>query len=236
MPLIKVKELVIGYDQKLLTKPLNFEINSGDYICIIGENGAGKSTLVKTLLGLNNKLSGEIVLNQALKVKEIGYLPQQSMIQREFPASVLEVVLSGYLNQCGLRPFYNKKERKGAIENLEKLGIKQLKETCYRELSGGQQQRVLLARALCATQKLILLDEPTAGLDPIATKELYALTKRINQEMDITVIMVTHDVKVVPEVATHVLYLEQDTVFFGTLNEFNEIYQGQVFLGGVRID
>lgn len=214
---------------------LSFEINSGDYLCIVGENGSGKSTLVKALLSLKKPENGTIEFGDGLKKNEIGYLPQQTSAQKSFPASVSEVVISGCLNSRGFRPFYSLKERKTAAENIEKLGITELKNRSYRELSGGQQQRVLLARALCATKKLLLLDEPVTGLDPIITAEFYELISRINKE-GITVIMVTHDISAALKYANRVLCMREDRHFFGSLEEFKNSDFADIAKGGVSLD
>ena len=173
MPQLECRNLSLGYDSKAIVSNLNFSINKGDYLCIVGENGSGKTTLMKTLLNLHSPLSGSIITGDGLKTNEIGYLPQQTVVQRDFPASVKEIVLSGCQGHCGIRPFYKKEEKNTALQNMERMGISNLSSRCYRELSGGQQQRVLLARALCATRKLLLLDEPVSGLDPKATAEMY---------------------------------------------------------------
>ena len=169
MALITVSGLSLGYDGHSIADNLNFTVESGDYLCVVGENGSGKTTLMKTLLGLTEPVAGSITFDGGLSRNQIGYLPQQTLVQRDFPASVREIVLSGCQNRCGMRPFYNKAEKLLAAENMEKMGIEDLADTCYRNLSGGQQQRVLLARALCAAQKVLLLDEPVSGLDPIVT-------------------------------------------------------------------
>jgi zinc transport system ATP-binding protein len=220
MALIACKNVSLGYEGRIVTEQLYFEVNSGDYLCIVGENGSGKSTLVNALLNLKIPISGEIITSDGLKPTEIGYLPQQTVVQKDFPASVWEIVLSGCLNRCGLRPFYNKAEKQLAMDNMEKLGIKQLSKSCYRELSGGQQQRVLLARALCATKKLLLLDEPVSGLDPNAAKELYDLIDRLNKEDKITVIMVSHDIEATLKYATHILHVSHVPLFFGRKEEY----------------
>ena len=169
MALIKCENVSIGYEGQMVVHDLNFEINQGDYLCIVGENGSGKSTLVKSLLGLKNVDKGKIVFDDGLKQTEIGYLPQQTDVKKDFPASVYEVVLSGRLNSRGMKPFYTAEDKKQAWEKMDMLGIRDLAKQCFRDLSGGQRQRVLLARALCATKKLLLLDEPVTGLDPIVT-------------------------------------------------------------------
>ena len=179
---LKCNQVSLGYEGRTIIENLNFQVNAGDYLYIVGENGTGKSTLIKTLLGLRAPLKGTIEMGEGLKSSEIGYLPQQTMVQKDFPASVWEVVLSGNLNKCGLRPFYNKQEKERAEANMKKLGIEDFKKKCYRDLSGGQQQRVLLARALCATGKMLLLDEPVAGLDPKITNEMYELIQKLNEE------------------------------------------------------
>ena len=171
MAQLTCKNLTLGYDNRAIQEDLNFSIDAGDYLCIVGENGSGKSTLMKTLLHLQPPISGTIELGDGLKKNEIGYLPQQTLVQRDFPASVREIVLSGCQSRCGLRPFYNKEEKRVAQKAMEKMMIQDLADHCYRELSGGQQQRVLLARALCAAQKILLLDEPVSGLDPRVTAE-----------------------------------------------------------------
>lgn len=220
MAQIICKELSLGYEGKTVSHHLNFEVNSGDYLCIVGENGAGKSTLMKALLGLNPQISGEILTGDGLEASEIGYLPQQTAVQRDFPASVKEVVFSGCLNRCGLRPFYRKSEKRMALQHMERLGISHLANHCYRELSGGQQQRVLLARALCATRKMLLLDEPVAGLDPTATKEMYDLIWNLNQKDEITIIMVSHDISAAVTYASHILHMNHENSFFGTKEEY----------------
>ena len=193
MALISCKNVTMGYENQLAVEDVSFDIEDGDYVCIVGENGSGKSTLLKGLLGLLKPRAGEIAFGDGLKQNMIGYLPQQTIVQRDFPASVWEVVLSGCLNRRGMRPFYSPAERRIASANIEKLGIGGLVKKSYRDLSGGQQQRVLLARALCATEKLLLLDEPVTGLDPVVTSELYALIRQLNRE-GVTIVMVSHDI------------------------------------------
>jgi zinc transport system ATP-binding protein len=205
MALLKCTDLTLGYENIVLAEHLDFEVNSGEYWCITGENGTGKSTFMKTILGLRKPLAGTISYGDGLEKNKIGYLPQQTQLQKDFPASVTEVVISGFQGKIGLRPFYTKQEKAEALKNMERLGIADLAKRCYRELSGGQQQRVLLARALCATGKILLLDEPVTGLDPKVTEELYELIKKLNKEDGITIIMITHDVEAPRKYATHVL-------------------------------
>lgn len=219
---IQCENITLGYDSKVITENLNFHINSGDYLLIVGENGCGKSTLVKSLLGLTPLLKGEVKFGDGLLKNEIGYLPQQSEHQQDFPASVFEVTISGCLNKCKWRPFYNKEEKARAMANLEKLGIAHLKNECFKNLSGGQRQRVLLARALCATTKLLLLDEPVSGLDPQTTDELYKLIDYLNEE--ITVIMISHDVQTSLNHASHVLKLGNN-FFFGKIEDYTKFIE-----------
>ena len=181
MAFITCKNLELGYKDQLVATGINFTVEKGDYLYVIGENGAGKSTLMKTLLRLMKPVSGEITYGDGLLPYEIGYLPQQSLAQKDFPASVWEIVLSGNLSRIGSRVFYRKEDKLRAEENLDRLHIMNLKKKCYRNLSGGQQQRVLLARALCATDKLLLLDEPVSGLDPKVTAEFYGLISDLNK-------------------------------------------------------
>lgn len=222
------QDLCVGYDGKAVLQDLSFAVFSGDYLCIVGENGSGKSTLMKTILGLQQPVRGRILTLDGLRKNEIGYLPQQTQVQKDFPASVREIVLSGCQGRCGSRPFYNKEEKKLAAEAMEKMQITRLARRCYRELSGGQQQRVLLARALCATQKMLLLDEPVSGLDPKVTAEMYALIQKLNYEDGITVVMISHDLNAALQYASHILHIG-DRVFFGTkaayLNEFPQAWQ-----------
>ena len=221
MALIKCRDLVLGYENGAVAKNVNFEVNAGDYLCVVGENGSGKSTLMKTLLGLTAPLGGSIEYGDGLEKKQIGYLPQQTEVQRDFPASVKEIVISGCEGGMGLRPFYGKKEKALAAANMEKMGITDLAERSYRELSGGQQQRVLLARALCATQKILLLDEPVSGLDVKVTAEMYELIKSLNDE-GITIIMISHDLAVATGYATHILHMGEN-IFFGKRDEYESL-------------
>lgn len=234
--LITCKNVSFEYEGNYVLNNLNFAIEKNDYLCIVGKNGAGKSTLIKGLLNIKQPSSGKIVLENGLMPNEIGYLPQQTDAQKDFPASVYEVVLSGCLNRLGMKPFYTKKEKNIAQQNLERMGISSLKNKCYRELSGGQQQRVLLARALCATKKMILLDEPVAGLDPVVTKELYSLIKMINEELSITVVMVSHDINMAVKDAKHILHICNPNVFYGTAKEYINSDLGKFFIGGAMND
>ena len=232
MSLLKCENLSFAYDGVTVVSNLNFSVEEGNYLCIIGENGAGKSTLIKGLLRLKKPSAGRVEMGEGLKATEIGYLPQQTQIQKDFPASVREVVLSGCLNRMGLRPFYSRVEKERAHEKMEALEILDLQDQCYRDLSGGQQQRVLLARAMCAAHKLILLDEPVSGLDPVATRSLYAQIARINETTGLTVIMVSHDIDASLRYASHILHLGQEgQLFFGTQKEYLRSAVYHEFLG-----
>lgn len=223
------RDVALGYEGHIVTQDLNFTVEAGDYLCIVGENGAGKSTLIKALLGLKAPMSGSITTGDGLKSDEIGYLPQQTVVQRDFPASVREIVLSGCLNKCGMRPFFSKEQKAFAEKQMEKMGISELAKRCYRELSGGQQQRVLLARALCAASKMILLDEPVAGLDPKVTREMYELIYKLNREDGITVIMVSHDIAAAVKYAAHILHVSHTPLFFGTKEDYIKTDTGRAF-------
>jgi zinc transport system ATP-binding protein len=226
MALLTCKDLSVGYEGKAVVTNLSFSVSPGDYLCIVGENGSGKSTLMKTILRLKSPMSGEIKTGGGLSPNEIGYLPQQTVVQKDFPASVYEVVISGCLNGTGLRPFYNKGERQSAVENMEKLGITNLSKRCYRELSGGQQQRTLLARALCATRKILLLDEPVAGLDPTSTEEMYELIAGLNKS-GTSIIMISHDLAAVKKHATHVLHIGSGNLqFYGIIADYHSFLKG----------
>jgi len=228
MALLTVRDLSLGYDSHAIVEGLNFTVNTGDYLCIVGENGSGKTTLLKTLLHLQPPIGGQIEAGDGLKKNEIGYLPQQTIVQKDFPASVREIVLSGCQGRCGLRPFYNREEKQLAEENMERMGITGLADRCYRELSGGQQQRVLLARALCATRKCLLLDEPVSGLDPKVTAEMYDLIAKLNRE-GITVIMISHDIAAAVRYASHILHIGA-SVFFGTKEEYLNSDTGKFYM------
>ncbi len=219
MPLLSCRNLTLGYDGIPVLSGVSFDVCAGDYLCIVGENGSGKSTLMKTVLGLQKPLQGEIIFGDGLKQTEIGYLPQQTAVQKDFPATVQEIVLSGCQARAGKRPFYSKAEKALAEKNMERMELIPLSRRCYRELSGGQQQRVLLARALCATRKMLVLDEPVSGLDPHVTLEMYALIRQLNREDGITVMMISHDIAASVREASHILHAGND-LFFGTTEEY----------------
>ena len=236
MPLITCQNVSFAYEGNTAVIGLDFQVGSGDYLCVVGENGSGKSTLIKGLLRLKGPQTGSILMGDGLRADEIGYLPQQTAAQKDFPASAYEVVLSGRLSARGLLPFYSHADKMMAEENIQLLGIEALRNRCYRELSGGQQQRVLLARALCATKKLLLLDEPVAGLDPLVTQELYRLIEHINRETGLTVIMVSHDIQSAVKYASHILHLKTAQVFFGKTEDYLQSEVGTRFMGGERHD
>ena len=223
------KNAALGYEDGIVTEGLNFTVNSGDYLCILGENGSGKSTLIKALLGLKPQVSGEINWCGDFSARDIGYLPQQTPVQRDFPAAVKEIVLSGCLSKMGFRPFYKAAEKKLAQDTMKQLGIESLENRCYRELSGGQQQRVLLARALCAASKMLLLDEPVTGLDPLAQTELYELVAKLNRS-GISIIMVSHDVSSAVKYTSHILHISKKQLFFGTTADYLNSAAGKQFL------
>lgn len=224
------KDLSIGYEGRIIAKDINFTAEAGNYISVVGENGSGKSTLIKTLFNLHKPLNGEIKLSEGLKFNQIGYLPQQTDIQKDFPASVSEVVMSGFMGRHKFLPFCSKAEKNKASEIMSKLGLDEIKKACYRELSGGQQQRVFLARALCATEKMIVLDEPVTGLDPKVTAQLYETIEKLNRENNITVIMVSHDVRAAIRYSSHILHIGINGTFFGSRDEYMKSEIGQKFL------
>ncbi len=219
MALLTCRDVSLGYDGHVILSGVSFEVHSGDYLCIVGENGSGKSTLMKTVLGLQRPLRGQITPGDGLRQNEIGYLPQQTAIQKDFPATVWEIVLSGCQARCGRRPFYSREEKRLARESMARMSLTALARRCYRELSGGHQQRVLLARALCATQKMLVLDEPVAGLDPKVTAEMYALVRSLNRQDGITIMMISHDLAAAVQEATHILHVGSE-LFYGTREEY----------------
>lgn len=228
MVLLECRDVSVGYESKPVARNISFSLEEGDYLCIVGENGSGKTTLMKTLLRLMHPLSGSIETGESVKKNGIGYLPQQTDVQKDFPASVQEIVLSGCQARGGFRPFYNKEDKAIAQKNMDRMNIGTLAKRCYRELSGGQQQRVLLARALCASEKLLLLDEPVSGLDPKVTEELYQLIQSLNEE-GLTIIMVSHDIAAAVKYATHILHIGEQ-VFFGTKEAYIESSAGKMFM------
>lgn len=231
-PLIICSHVDFGYENHDAVIDVTMELNPGDYLCVVGENGSGKSTLMKGLLGLLKPTGGTLTVAEDLRRTGIGYLPQQTAAQKDFPATVNEVVISGCLSRRGNRPFYSKKEKDLACSNMEKLGILSLKKHCYRELSGGQQQRALIARALCATDKMLILDEPITGLDPSASQDFYRLIKKLNQEEKVTILMVSHDIRNIVSQADKILHLQQNVLFYGSAEEYKMSSTGQKFLGG----
>lgn len=232
MALIQCKNVSLAYDGTVVAEQIDFSVRRGEYLCIVGENGSGKSTLVKGLLGLMNPISGTIEYGDGLTRQDIGYVPQQTNVQRDFPASVREVVLSGTIGRGGRSLFYTPEQKKTAARAMERLGIRDLERCCYRELSGGQQQRVRLARALCAAGQLLLLDEPTTGLDPMVSGDFYGLIEELNRQNGITVIMVSHDMGPSLRSATHVLHIKHHPLFFGTREDYLASEAGRKFMGG----
>ena len=229
--LLDCRDVSLGYEGTAIWEGLTFQVCSGDYLCIVGENGSGKSTLLKSLLGLLRPMRGEIVLDKSLRAGAIGYLPQQTKAQKDFPATVTEVVRSGFLSSRGMRFFYTPKEKSEALMNMGKLGVLELKDRCYRELSGGQQQRVLLARALCAAGELLILDEPVTGLDPAAAQELYRTLDYLNKKEGIAIVMVTHDIQNALQYATAILHAGHGQWFYGTTAEYLASPWGKRFGG-----
>lgn len=236
MALLELSHVTLGYENLVAARDVSAKVDPGDYLVVVGENGSGKSTLVKGMLGLVKPRAGRITLGEGLKKSQIGYMPQQTKAQRDFPASVWEVVLSGCLNRRGMRPFYSQKEKTRASSAMERMGIVDLQNRCYRALSGGQQQRVLLARAVCATEKLLLLDEPTAGLDPLASEELYAIIRELNREMGVAIVMVSHDVNAALTDAKNVLCMHRDMAFYGTVEAYVQSDCGRFWRGGAHHD
>ena len=218
-PLLTCQDLSLGYEGRVIISDLSFTVESGDYLCIVGENGSGKSTLMRTLLGLQAPLSGKVVYGEGMRRDRVGYLPQRTDAQEDFPATVWEIVLSGRCGRLGKRPFYGREDRAAACANIEKMGLSDLKNRCFRELSGGQQQRVLLARALCAADRILLLDEPVSGLDPKVTAEMYEIIADLNRKEGLTVIMISHDLEAALRYADHVLHVGK-TLFYGSRDDY----------------
>lgn len=228
--LLSCRDVSLGYERKPLLEHLELTVTRGDYVAVLGENGSGKSTLLKSLLGLTPPLAGSIDC-PAQRAGRLGYLPQQTPAQRDFPATAEEVVLSGFLNRAGFRLAYSGKERSAALMHMGKLGILELKDKCYRELSGGQQQRVLLCRALCAANELLILDEPTTGLDPAASLDLYKTLRYLHDRENMAILMVTHDVDAALREAKTILHIGQKRWFYGTVEDYLKDESGRRFGG-----
>lgn len=228
MSQIICKNVTLGYEGHSVCNGLSFSVDRGDYLCIVGDNGSGKSTLVKALLSLKSPSSGEIVLGEGIQKQDIGYLPQQSETQRDFPASVEEVVMSGCVPSLKRRFFMGREQKLEAMQNMKMMGVWDLAHKSYRSLSGGQQQRVLLARALCAAKKILILDEPVSGLDPNAASELYSTIHHLNKHTGITIIMVTHDIENSLRDSNRVLRMSRTPEFFENVEEYRRSY----LLGG----
>jgi len=233
--LIKGENVSFGYDGHIVVKDLNFSIEAGDFLCVAGENGCGKTTLLKGLLRLINPMEGTLSFGDELKKTGTGYLSQEAIAKKDFPAGVFEIVLSGNIGKMKLRPFYTKAEKNTAGENLQRLGVADIKNRCFRELSGGQQRRVLLARSLCAAENLLVLDEPFSGLDPLISAELYTLLKKINREAGMTIIMVTHDIEVAA-CANKVLHIQKRQLFFGSMEDYRKSETGKSFFVKMEAD
>ncbi len=229
---LQCNNLTMSYENTLALSNVSFQVDKGDFLSVLGANGSGKSTLLKSILGLLPVKEGAIRYGEGLKASEIGYLPQQTPVQKDFPATVWEVCLSGTLNRRGFFPFYSQREKRLTLDNMELLGISHLKQKSYRDLSGGQQQRVLLARALCATRKLLLLDEPVTGLDPVITSDFYEIIKNINRDEGIAVIMVTHDMDGALRYSNKILHLDREVLFFGETEKYTHSKICRIFLGG----
>ena len=235
MDVIVCKNLTVRNERTLALDDVSFSVRKGEFLTIVGENGAGKSTLVKTILGMTAPDAGSVEID-AGTVGRIGYMPQQSSAQRDFPASVREVVLSGCVGGTGFLPFYSRAQKAAARANMDLLGVTLFAKKNYRALSGGQQQRVLLCRALCAAKEVLLLDEPTTGLDPLVTKELYTTIKHLSVEHGMTVVMVSHDVDAALRYSDRILHLATSLKFIGTPDDFLKTPFGAAFSaeGGVQ--
>lgn len=231
MSYITCEELTLSYEGRVIVKDLSFTVEAGDYICIVGENGSGKTTLVKTLVGLKKPASGRIVYGDGLDRRDVGYVPQMIHTGKAFPATVYEVVTSGLLSRTGIRPFFTKDEKKRVADAMERLGISDIRDRCFRELSGGQRQRVQLARAICSAEKLLILDEPASGLDPVITKQLYEVIRELNASDGISVVMVSHDIMSAVHNASKILHLDKETSFFGSSAEYERHTISRHFIG-----
>lgn len=230
--ILRCENISLSYDGNVVAENIDFVVNEGDYLCILGENGSGKTTLVNAVMGLKKVHGGRIIYGEGVGPGNIGYLPQKESTNPDFPVSVREIVRTGFAGKRGFRFFYSREERKRADALMEKLCISEFSERSFSELSGGQQKRVLLARALCSAEKLLVLDEPAASLDPIVTEELYSMTRELNKSEGIAVIMVSHDVASARKYASHILHIKQEQLFFGTVSDYEKTELAREYLGG----
>ena len=231
MSAVSVSDVTLSYDNLTVAEHVSFDVEFGDYVCIVGENGTGKSTLLKTIVGIHQPKSGHILFDCDIRNGDIGYLPQQTVVRDDFPASVGEIVLSGCRGLLGKRPFFGAEERRIADKNMDLLGISDLKKTSFRELSGGQRQRVLLAKALCCARKILVLDEPVTGLDPLVTADMYSILRLINGE-GVTIIMVSHEIGEAVKQASKILHLKHGVEFYGKTEDYLKSSVGKLFTGG----
>ena len=231
MSAVSVSDVTLSYDNLTVAEHVSFDVEFGDYVCIVGENGTGKSTLLKTIVGIHQPKSGHILFDCDIRNGHIAYLHQQTVVRDDFPASVGEIVLSGCLGLLGKRPFFGAEERRIADKNMDLLGISDLKKTSFRELSGGQRQRVLLAKALCCARKILVLDEPVTGLDPLVTADMYSILRLINGE-GVTIIMVSHEIGEAVKHASKILHLKHGVEFYGKTEDYLKSSVGNLFTGG----
>ncbi len=230
--ILKCENVALSYDGRTIAENIDFQLNEGDYLCVLGENGSGKTTLINALLGLKKTAGGKITYGEGVKAENIGYLPQKQSVGADFPACVREIIRTGFLGKRGFRFYYSKTERERAEDVMQKLGIANFAKRSFSELSGGQQKRVLLARALCSAENLLILDEPTAALDPIVTEELYEMTKKLNSVEKISIIMVSHDVAAATKYANKILHIKHEQLFFGSTEEYLKTDLAKAYLGG----
>ena len=228
MALITLKDVTIAFEGVVAVNGANLTVDKGDYLVIVGENGSGKSTIIRTILGLVRPQKGRVSYGDGLKKNQIGYLPQQTIAQRDFPASVEEVVLSGCITRMGRRLFFAPAQKQLAEEKMRLLDIEKIRKQSYRTLSGGQQQRVLLARALCATDSILLLDEPVTGLDPEATEEFYSIVRKLNRDHGVAIVMVSHDLHGSMRDAGKVLVMNHGVDFLGTVADYEAKFERRV--------
>lgn len=214
MALIRLEDAVISYEGSVAVSGASFAVEKGDYLVILGENGSGKSSIMKAMLGLVRLKSGKIEYGEGLRQNMIGYLPQISRIQRDFPASVEEVVISGMVSRMTNPFFMGRAQKERARDQMELMGVYEYRKKSYRALSGGQQQRVLLARAMCATDSILLLDEPVTGLDPQTTGEMYSIIHMLNRR-GVAIVTVSHDMRGALRDARHVLVMDHRVSFYG---------------------
>jgi len=219
MKIVSISDLWVYRREHAILENINLELAEGDFLGLIGPNGGGKSTLLKVMLGLIKPDRGEVrifgLAPQEAR-RRVGYMPQKTLFDQGFPVNVLEVVLMGRYSRAGLMHRYGPKDREAALQALEAMGMRDLAGREIGALSGGEQQRVFVARSLVSNPKLLLLDEPTAGVDAAQQTEFYDLLCHLNRKKGIAIILVSHDITAISSHVNKIACLNQRLYYHGS--------------------